>query len=281
MAPGSRRLSGRDLLDFVHPDYREAARETIATASGKMTLLATQKFVRIDGFPMDVEVTSFPFKYKGRDGVMVVAQDVTQRKEAEEALKNRERELEDKSLNLEEANAALRVLFRHRDEDKKHLENRILSNIKGLVFPYIERLRSRSLTDAQATYLGIVESNLNEVISPFLQKMNSVYARFTPMEIQVADLIKISTRYHTAPVAARRASGRHESAGTCRDGEAPQIRQPRPHHDRHRPRHDSLFELVERVTVLQEGRVLAEGTPAEIKKDPAVPEAYLGGVHDA
>ena len=44
---------------------------------------------------------------------------------------------------------------------------------------------------------------------------------------------------------------------------------------------DSLFELVERVTVLQEGRVLAEGTPAEIKKDPAVQEAYLGGVHDA
>ena len=44
---------------------------------------------------------------------------------------------------------------------------------------------------------------------------------------------------------------------------------------------DLLFELVERVTVLQEGRVLAEGTPAEIKKDPAVQEAYLGGVHDA
>ena len=28
---------------------------------------------------------------------------------------------------------------------------------------------------------------------------------------------------------------------------------------------DSLFELVERVTVLQEGRVLVEGTPEEIK----------------
>ena len=28
---------------------------------------------------------------------------------------------------------------------------------------------------------------------------------------------------------------------------------------------DSLFELVERVTVLQEGRVLVEGTPDEIK----------------
>jgi branched-chain amino acid transport system permease protein len=44
---------------------------------------------------------------------------------------------------------------------------------------------------------------------------------------------------------------------------------------------DSLFELVERVTVLQEGRVLVEGTPAEIKSNAAVREAYLGGVHEA
>ena len=41
---------------------------------------------------------------------------------------------------------------------------------------------------------------------------------------------------------------------------------------------DSLFELVERVTVLQEGRVLVEGTPGEIKGNAAVQEAYLGGV---
>jgi branched-chain amino acid transport system permease protein len=41
---------------------------------------------------------------------------------------------------------------------------------------------------------------------------------------------------------------------------------------------DSLFELVERVTVLQEGHVLVEGTPSEIKSNAAVQEAYLGGV---
>jgi branched-chain amino acid transport system permease protein len=41
---------------------------------------------------------------------------------------------------------------------------------------------------------------------------------------------------------------------------------------------DALFELAERVTVLQEGRVLVEGTPEEIKGNPAVQEAYLGGI---
>jgi branched-chain amino acid transport system permease protein len=41
---------------------------------------------------------------------------------------------------------------------------------------------------------------------------------------------------------------------------------------------DSLFDLVERITVLQEGRVLVEGTPAEIKGNRTVQDAYLGGV---
>lgn len=41
---------------------------------------------------------------------------------------------------------------------------------------------------------------------------------------------------------------------------------------------DALFELADRVTVLQEGRILIEGTPGEIKGDVGVQEAYLGGV---
>jgi branched-chain amino acid transport system permease protein len=41
---------------------------------------------------------------------------------------------------------------------------------------------------------------------------------------------------------------------------------------------DALFELAERVTVLQEGRILVEGTPDEIKGNAAVQDAYLGGV---
>jgi branched-chain amino acid transport system permease protein len=42
---------------------------------------------------------------------------------------------------------------------------------------------------------------------------------------------------------------------------------------------DSLFELAGQVTVLQEGKVLVEGTPEQIKSNTLVQEAYLGGVH--
>ncbi len=39
----------------------------------------------------------------------------------------------------------------------------------------------------------------------------------------------------------------------------------------------ALFELAARITVLAEGRVLADGTPAEIQASKAVQDAYLGG----
>jgi branched-chain amino acid transport system permease protein len=41
---------------------------------------------------------------------------------------------------------------------------------------------------------------------------------------------------------------------------------------------DAVFELAERITVLHEGQVLADGTPAEIQRNRFVQEAYLGGV---
>ena len=40
---------------------------------------------------------------------------------------------------------------------------------------------------------------------------------------------------------------------------------------------DAVFELAERITVLCEGRVLADGTPREIQNSQAVQDAYLGG----
>jgi branched-chain amino acid transport system permease protein len=42
---------------------------------------------------------------------------------------------------------------------------------------------------------------------------------------------------------------------------------------------DALFGMADRVTVLAQGRILTEGTPAEVQKSAAVQDAYLGGVH--
>jgi branched-chain amino acid transport system permease protein len=44
---------------------------------------------------------------------------------------------------------------------------------------------------------------------------------------------------------------------------------------------DALFELAERISVLYQGALLAEGTPAEIQRNSLVQQAYLGGVSAA
>jgi PAS domain S-box-containing protein len=116
--------------------------------------------------------------------------DITERKLAEEALRRREKELEAKSTSLEEANTALKVLLRRREEDRKALEDRIATNVKEMVFPYIEKLKGTRLGENQSVYLSIMESGLNDIVSPLIEKMTASYAHFTPMEIQVATLAK-------------------------------------------------------------------------------------------
>jgi len=116
--------------------------------------------------------------------------DITERKAAEEELKNREAELEIKSTNLEEVNTALKILLKERENDKFELEEKILSNVKELIFPYIEKLKKSRLDSSHMTYVNIIDTNLNDIVSPFLQKMALKFAHLTPTEIQIANLIK-------------------------------------------------------------------------------------------
>ena len=120
----------------------------------------------------------------------VMQRELVERKQAEQALLEREKELKTKTYDLEEVNAALRVLLKRRDEDKKELEDKVCSNIKELVRPYLDKLRKSGLHERQEGYLDILEENLDDVISPFSRSLSSWYLNFTPAEIQVANLVR-------------------------------------------------------------------------------------------
>jgi PAS domain S-box-containing protein len=116
--------------------------------------------------------------------------DITDLRRADETLKVRGRELENKTIELEELNAALRVLLKRREEDRNELEEKVLSNVKKLVLPYIEKLKKGPLDPMTRTSLLILESNLRDIIAPFSTKLSSIHMNLTPRELQVASLIK-------------------------------------------------------------------------------------------
>ena len=121
------------------------------------------------------------------NGILI---DITERKIAEEALKSKDKELEIKAKRLKEINTAMKVLLRKLEEEKKELGEKIISNVNQLIKPYFEKLKNGSVNDRQKTYLEIIQTNLDHILSPFAHDFSSIYYNLTPQEIQISNLIK-------------------------------------------------------------------------------------------
>ncbi|MDJ0721813.1 MAG: LuxR C-terminal-related transcriptional regulator [Desulfobacterales bacterium] len=128
----------------------------------------------------------------GDDPIRVVVshEDITALKLTEEALRGSRQEIAEREKSLEEANIALKVLLKQREQDKAELERKVLANVKGLVFPYLEKLQTARLKPRERTLVEIVETHLKDIISPFLQQMANADLVLTPQEMQVAALIR-------------------------------------------------------------------------------------------
>ena len=116
--------------------------------------------------------------------------EIVERKRAEKKLKENEKELKDKSAALKEVNTALNVLLKNREEDKVHMEDIIVANVKDLVLPFLEKLSRSQLDEKQATYVDIIQANISNIVSPFLRQIPMKFFDLTPTEIQIADLVR-------------------------------------------------------------------------------------------
>lgn len=131
-------------------------------------------------------------RMKGPGPVRVVVshEEITELKLAEEALKKSQEDLFEQKQSLEEANIAMKVLLKQREADKTELEKKVLSNIKDLVFPYVEKLKRAPLKQREKTLVEIIDAHLKDVISPLLQNFANAGILLTPQEMQVASLVK-------------------------------------------------------------------------------------------
>ena len=83
-------IIGKAPFHFIHPDshaiVRERIKQVIALDPARSVPLIEEKYLRLDGTPIDVEVAAVPLDYQGERAAYVVVRDITARKRAEKLL---------------------------------------------------------------------------------------------------------------------------------------------------------------------------------------------------
>ncbi len=189
---------GRKVVDFMTRDSRRWAQQEGLPKFFKNGFISKVplQFVKKNGEVIDVELSAISEKDKkgNVDRSFSILDNVTARNRAESALRKTNAELEERigrrTKSLEETNAALKVILKQREADKEELEENVITNVKELILPYLEKLRSSKLNADQKTLVEILESNLNAIVSPFTGKLSLNFYNLTPQEIRVADLVR-------------------------------------------------------------------------------------------
>jgi len=164
-----------------------------------------------DGSDVWMLVSAVPYRSEDDDenvGAIAVFKNITDLKKTEQKLRQLNETLEQKvaertrlietrskqlqalAVELKEANAALKVLLKQRDQDKIELEEKVLVNVNQLIIPYLGKLKRRKLDAKQKAYTEILESNLNEIVSPLARNLSSKFLRLSHTELEVASLVE-------------------------------------------------------------------------------------------
>lgn len=124
--------------------------------------------------------------------------DITKLKQVEDQLKHAyddmEQRVKERTAELEQTNIALNVLLAKRDQDKTDLEQQILLNVSKLVDPYLLKLSESRPSRTQQILIDILKFNITELTSSFTHKVTHQFMKFTPTEVQIANLIKMGRR---------------------------------------------------------------------------------------
>ena len=222
-------LTSKPFFEFIHPDDRERTKAAAkkAYSSGKPVLAFENRFMCKDGSYRWISWAARPVREEktvysvGRDVTDLkraqvelkkahselelrvdqrtvelvranekMTHEIKERRKAMKALRESEKGLAAQNTNLEELNTALKVLLKKREEDKAEIEEKLFLNMRQLIQPYLQKLKKSRLDDRQTAYVGILESNLDDLVSPFAASVTSRNLRLTPAEIQTADMVR-------------------------------------------------------------------------------------------
>jgi len=179
---------GVNVYDFLPPNVAKRRKREAANVvrSGKPLRFEDER----QGMVFDNSICPVINKHGKVVQLAIYGRDVTRQKQAEKRLKRREATLKIQKKELQDINTTLKVLLKQRNDETTKIEEKVLFNVKELVVPYIEKLKKCRLDEKQKSYLNVLKSNLNSIISPFAYKLSSKFLGLTLKEIHVANLVK-------------------------------------------------------------------------------------------
>jgi PAS domain S-box-containing protein len=89
-ATSAAELLGEPVLRFVHPEWVGRVTGRVRQLSeGEAVPPTVERLMRLDGEPVDVEITAVPITFDGAPAAQVIARDITERRRLEEAHEQR------------------------------------------------------------------------------------------------------------------------------------------------------------------------------------------------
>ena len=130
------------------------------------------------------------FRHPVLKRAVMTHENITPLMRAHRDLAVKEQSIREQAEKLEESNIALKVLLEHRQHDRVQLEENMLANVRTLILPYVQELMEARLGKRERTMVEIVEERLNELTSPFLNRLAGLNSILTPQEIKVATMVR-------------------------------------------------------------------------------------------
>ena len=122
-------------------------------------------------------------------GMIGYSMDITDRKRAEDMLRQTTEQLEIEREALERKNIALREILNQIDAEKNTLKQQVVTNVEQAIVPTLLRMKEAA-HPSQMRNFEILEKDLREIVSPFLDTLRNNYTKLSPRELEVCRLIK-------------------------------------------------------------------------------------------
>lgn len=113
--------------------------------------------------------------------------DITERKKAEELLRNSESQLRRQKAALEQKNIALREMIDHISFEKTKIKEDVAINIEKTILPRLSKLR---VTEDSVKHKELLKHQLKELSSSFGRRISEKTLELTPREIEICSMIK-------------------------------------------------------------------------------------------